>query len=112
MAKEVKETKEYKYEMRNLKAKDVFAMSKILKKMNIKNDLDPTGKTQAQFGQEFFMTILENIGNAEDEFNAFFADLVGISKEEFAELGFDEVFEILEQFKEQDGIKRFLQLLK
>ena len=105
--------KQYKYEMRKLKAKDVFSMSKILKKMDLKGKLARTeGQTQEEFGQQFFMTILESIGDAEGEFNSFLGELVGLTEEEFANLDMEELFQIFEQFKAQDGIKSFFQLLK
>lgn len=108
----VTETTVSKYTMRDLKTKDIFAMSKILKKMNIKGELDPKDKTPEKFGQEFLMTILENVGEAEAEFNAFFGSLIGLSATEFADLEIEDVFEVMQQFKKQDGIKRFLQLMK
>jgi hypothetical protein len=98
--------------MRNLKSLDIFAMSKILKKMDIKGELNSEGKSAEEFGRDFFITIMENIGDAEVEFNKFFSSLIGISPEEFADLEIEDMFEIFEQFKAQDGIKRFLQLLK
>lgn len=105
--------KNYRYTMRKLKASDIFAMSKILKKMDIKKHLKrEEGQTNEEYGQNMFMTLLENIGEAEAEFNKFFGSLVNISEEEFGDLDIEGIFEIFEQFKEQDGISRFLQLLK
>lgn len=101
------------YVMRNLKSSDLFKMSRILKKMNLNDHIKfEEGLTAEQFGQKFFITLMENLGNAEDEFNALLADLVGITEEEFSELDIEETFEIITQFKDQGGIKRFLSLLK
>lgn len=109
MAKEINQT-EGKFTMRKLKTKDIFTMSKILKKMDV--DVIAEGKDQQQLGVDMMMGLLENIGDAEKEFNNFFADLVGIKADEFSELDIEDTIEILEMFKDQGGIKSFLKLLK
>lgn len=97
------------YNMRPLKTSDIFKMSKILKKMNLKIEI---GKeiSQIQLGVEFVQRILENIHLAEDEVNAFLAEFVGLSAEEFSELEIEETIEIITLFKEQKGLANFLKL--
>jgi len=99
--------------LRTLKTSDIFKMSKILKKMNLKKEInivneDGETKTQSQVGVELVITAFENIHLAEDEVNEFLAELVGMKKEEFAELEIEKAFKIIEEFKSMPGIKNFL----
>lgn len=96
-------------EMRSLKTSDIFKMSKILQKMNIKFEVSPD-MTQEQMGVQFIQSILENLHKAEDEVNAFMADLVGMSPKEFAELPITELMQVFEMFKQQKGVNTFLSL--
>ena len=91
--------------MRGLKTKDVFAMSKILKKMNLK--LEINGKTQEQIGGELILMIGENLHLAEKEVNEFMGDLVGMTEKEFAELPIEETLKHMNEFKSMPGIKDF-----
>lgn len=97
------------YTMRPLKTSDIFKMSKILKKINLKLDLsDKT--TQTAMGVQMVQRVIENLHLAEDEVNAFLADLVGLTPEKFADLPIEETIEIITLFKEQKGIINFLKL--
>lgn len=98
------------YTMRKLKTKDIFKMSKILKKLDLKlSDVNiAEDSTQTQAGIALVQKALENLHRAEDEVNDFLGDLVGLSGEEFGELDFEEVFEIINLFKTQKGIADFL----
>lgn len=98
-----------KYEMRNLKTGDIYKMSKILKKMNIKFDVDEK-TTQEQMGVQMIQRILENIHLAETEVNTFLSELVNIKVEEFNELPLGDVMEIFTLFKDQKDISAFLKL--
>lgn len=93
--------------LRNLKTKDIFKMSKILKKMNLKMD-DVKGKEQEQVGAEMILKIIENIHMAEDEVNIFLADISGMTKEEFEDLDIDKFFEIIKEFKNMPMVGSFL----
>lgn len=106
-----------KYEMRPLKTKDIYTMSKILKKLDVKITLDLNkfkGKSQEQAGQEFFLVLiknaLENLHLAEKEVNTFLAELVGIDAKAFDELPIEDTIEIINLFKNQKGLANFLQL--
>jgi hypothetical protein len=92
--------------MRSLKTSDIFKMSKILKKMNLK--IDPKGKTQEQLGAEFVIAAAENLHLAEKEVNEFLGDLIGLKGEEFADLPIFEAVDIIKQFKAQPGVANFL----
>lgn len=93
--------------MRELIFKDVYSMSKILKKMEIKIDVD--GKTQEQVGAEMILRIGENLHLAEKEVNNLLGDLIGMKGEEFANLPITKSIEYYEQFKKLPGINDFLQ---
>ncbi|HSH24602.1 MAG TPA: hypothetical protein VLA13_03585 [Massilibacterium sp.] len=98
-----------KYKMRNLKTGDIYKMSKILKKMDIKFTV-PKDATQEEMGVQLIQRVLENLHLAENEVNAFMAELVGLKTEEFAELPIGDVMEIFNLFKEQKDIAAFLKL--
>jgi archaellum biogenesis ATPase FlaH len=97
------------YTMRPLKTSDIFKMSKILKKMDIKFEVDEK-ITQTQLGVQFIQRILENVHQAENEVNSFLAELVGLTTEEFMELPIEDTLEIISLFKEQKGLANFLKL--
>lgn len=96
-------------EMRALKTSDIFKLSKILKKMNLKFDVNKD-TTQSEMGLQFIQSILENAHMAEDEVNAFLGELVGITADEFSELEIEETLKVMALFKKQKGIANFLKL--
>lgn len=102
---------EKKYTVRQLKTSDLFKMSKILKKMNLKMNVQPK-KEGEQLNMIFDLLneFISNIHLAENEVNQFMGDLVGISGEEFGELHIDDTMDIFSQFKDLDGVANFLKL--
>ena len=92
--------------MRDLKTKDIYRMSRILKKMELKID-EVEGKTQKQVGAELIKNVFENLHLAEKEANEFLADLKGMTVEEFEELSIDQTFEIIKEFKNIKGLSNF-----
>lgn len=94
--------------LRKLKTSDIFKLSKILKKMNMKKELDLKDKTQEEVGAEMIITIFENLHMAEDEVGEFLGSLANMTKKEFSELEMDKVMEIISEFKEMSGIASFL----
>jgi hypothetical protein len=96
--------------MRQLITNDIFAMSRILKKLEIKVDLN-TDKSDEQWdeklGVQLITKIAENAHLAQNEINSFIGGLAGISGEEFGKLPIKESLEIIKQFKELDGISDF-----
>jgi hypothetical protein len=92
--------------MRNLKLKDAFAVSRILKKMHIRPDI-VEGMSEQQFGTELVMKFVENIGEAEEEVLAFIADLKGMEPDKLAELDFEEAATLIEDFKNLKGLQGF-----
>lgn len=108
-----------KYEMRALKTSDIFAMSRILKKLELDLKIDISkfkGKelTAEDAGKEAFIqllkTALENLHQAEKEVNGFLGSLVGLNEKKFGELPIEDTFEIIAQFKGQKGLANFLKL--
>lgn len=94
--------------MRALVFNDVFAFSRILKKANIKKDLDVKDKTtQAEMGAEMIVTFLENMDLAKNEINDFMGSLTNMTGKEFANLPIVEALSIFEEFKNQPGINDF-----
>ena len=107
------------YKVRELKTKDIYKMSKILKKLKLKvettsNVMDEEGKevtrvkSQVQLAAELILNLFENLGDAEKEANLFISDLVGLTVEEFEELPIIESVKIIKQVREMEGIKDFL----
>ena len=85
-------------------------MSKILSKMAIKvQTMDEQGekKTQDQIGAEVIIAIGENLHLAQDEVNAFMADLCGMTAEQFAELDIEQALAILKEFSKQPQVASF-----
>ena len=92
------------YVMRGLKTKDIYTMSRILKKMQLKMD----AKTSPdQVGVDLMMRVLENLHLAENEVNAFLSGLIGMEPEKFADLDFEDTFKVLSEFQKQKGLSGF-----
>ena len=92
--------------IRELKTKDIFKMSKILKKLNLK--LETEGKTQTQLGTELILAVVENLYIAESDVYEFLADLAGLKVEEFSELPIEETFKIIDEVKNIPFLASFL----
>lgn len=97
------------YEMRKIKTGDIYKMSRILKKLNIKTDLKD-GISMTQAGVQVFQKALENLHQAEEEVNEFMADLVGITAEEFSDLPIGETMKIFREIQKQEDLRPFLKL--
>ena len=97
--------------LRGLKTSDIFRMSKILKKMNLKDEINRNSndekKTTNQIGTEIILTAFENLHLAEDEINAFLADLAGMEPKDFAELPVEKTLEIMQEFRKMPGLTSF-----
>ena len=93
--------------LRELKTSDIFTLSRILKKMNLKNELKVAEKSQKQVGAEIILTAFENLHMAEKEVNEFLADLAGIEVEEFKNLEIEKSLEIIGEVKKLKGISNF-----
>jgi hypothetical protein len=111
--------------MRNLKTRDLFSLSRIVKKMNIKEDIkaltkDITGlsdkeKKKAQQGLNIELTLLfvEHFGDAEKEVCTLLGSLTDKTSEEIEELELEPLIEIVtELFKQESLEKLFTTALK
>ena len=99
--------------MRELKTKDVFRMSKILKKLNLKADFDietNDEKWDEKVGMAMIIKVGENLYMAEAEVNEFLGDLIGKTAEEFSELTLKESKKVMNDFKKLDGVADFFKL--
>lgn len=101
---------EKKYTVRQLKTSDIFKMSKILKKINLKMQISTKEGEQVNMIFDLINGFLSNIHLAEKEVNEFMGELVGISGDDFANLPIADSIDIISQFKELDGVTDFLKL--
>ena len=91
--------------IRGLKTKDIFPMAKILKKIGLKNLAEEavsgaggSGKeAQMKIGVKLVTAVFENLYLAQEETNAWLADLAGVREEEFADLDIGVVMEIMQK---------------
>lgn len=93
--------------MRELKTRDLFPMSRIIKKMGLKFAVE--GKTQEQLGAEIIWGLIENLGVAEQEVLAFIASLKDTTAEAIADQSFGQT---LQDFKELIGKHGFADFFK
>nr|DAK86832.1 MAG TPA: hypothetical protein [Caudoviricetes sp.] len=92
--------------MRKPNIKDAFLMSRIIKKIDLKNaDIKWEEKAET-VGKEVIFYIIENIDKVEDEVSELISNIFEVEKEKALEVPLDEVFE---QLKNIDGIKNFFQ---
>jgi len=92
--------------MRKPNIKDAFLMSRIIKKIDLKN-ADIQWEEKAEIvGKEVIFYIIENIDKAEDEVSELISNIFEVEKEKALEVPLDEVFE---QLKNIEGIKNFFQ---
>ena len=92
--------------MRKPNIKDTFLMSRIIKKIDLKNaDIKWEEKAET-VGKEVIFYIIENIDKVEDEVSELISNIFEVEKEKALEVLLDEVFE---QLKNIEGIKNFFQ---
>lgn len=109
------------FEMRSLQTSDIFKVSKILKKMNLKGEIksiinksdSPKNEQQKEeismsIGAEISILALENMHMAEKECNEFLGSLVGLTAEEFSKLEIDKTAEVIELLTQNPSIPAFL----
>lgn len=94
-------------EFRELKGNDVFFMSRILSKMDLKLDVTEHS-TQEQVGADLILQILSNLHMAREDVNTFLGGLIGMDGKDFGELPLETYMAYIEQFKNAEGIANFL----
>lgn len=94
--------------MRSLQTSDLFSLTRIIKKMDIKNDIKALSKditalsdeeklkAKDSFNIDLMLLFIENIGNAEKEVYKFLASLSGKTEDEIAKQKITETIEMLE----------------
>ncbi len=104
---------------RKLKFQDVFAMSRIIKKTGIKEEIkglfqektEKSGKDNIEISQDqglqLAVILFENIYRAEDEIYDFISDLSEIKREVIIEMSFEETIKLLSSFGKMEGIGNF-----
>lgn len=108
--------------MRKLETSDLFSLTRILKKMNIKDEIkslvkDVTGlndeekkKAEQALQIELVWLFVENIGNAEKEIYKFLADLTGMKTEEIKHLEPNKFMALIEELFQQDSLGSFFSM--
>lgn len=97
--------------MKKLAAKDLFKLSKIVRKMGIKisvTDENGVRKSQEQIGADFILGIISSIDLAQDEIIALIAELEDKSIEEIENQSPKELFEQIKSLMAQEGVSDFL----
>ncbi|MCK8826409.1 hypothetical protein MWH25_01430 [Natroniella acetigena] len=116
-----------KIEVRDLKAKDVFTVSKMLLKVTgkakdqifnlitaddvkekIESKEELTGTEQVELGIKIAYEVLSVcLEHAENDLKEWFADLIGVTAEEFDEMSFDTPMIIIEKVVTKEEAKSF-----
>lgn len=114
------EEKKEKLLKRNLKTKDLFSLTRIIKKMNMKKELkeivkDVTGKTDKEKKQallglraDLMLLFVENIGNAEQEICRFLGSLSDKEAQEIADQPPKDTFAMLGEIMDDESFGDFL----
>ena len=92
--------------IRILKVGDLFTFSNILEKLDLKIDFNEKA-TVLETGIRTLQEVFENLHQVEDEVTAWFADLIGVSLEEYQEMPLETTLGIIKQLKENKNIKNF-----
>jgi hypothetical protein len=111
--------------MRNLKTADLFSVSRIIKKMNIKENLRNLTQDVTEFTKEekekvnknlqidLLMLLVENLGSAEQEIYKLIGDLESKSPKEIEAMELDAFMELMKGLLAQESLgKLFSMALK
>ena len=90
--------------MRQLQTNDIFSMSRILKKLDLKFE---DSETDEELVLDLIKKVAENAYMAQTEINNFLGELSGMTGEEFGKLPIKESIAIIKEFKQLDGINDF-----
>lgn len=102
--------------MRGLQTSDIFTFSKMIKKMQLKEDLktflDSTknADNNINVALDVIMLILENLNNAENEFYNFVAPISEKTEDELKVLPINELIEILKNIYADVDFASFFKL--
>ena len=90
--------------MRQLQTNDIFSMSRILKKLDLKFE---DSETDEELVLDLIKKVAENAYMAQTEINSFLGELSGMTGDEFGKLPIKESLAIIKEFKQLDGINDF-----
>ncbi|MFT8312961.1 MAG: hypothetical protein ABF633_01755 [Clostridium sp.] len=108
--------------MRKLKTADLFSLTRIIKKMNIKNEIkalakDVTGlsdedklKAKDSINIDLILLFVENIGNAEKEIYKLLSDMSDKTVKEIENQSPIKTVEMIQSIFEDEEIESFLKL--
>ena len=106
-------------ELRELKGKDVYQITKIINKLNIKEILESLfnsgdkGKDVQELGMSIVTNaltiILENLNAVEADINQLLADLTSTTVEEIEELSFLDYTQLIEDFVMHEDFRTFFE---
>jgi predicted transcriptional regulator len=106
--------------MRNHKTSDIFSLSRIVKKMDIKKQIAEVAKDVTDYSAEdktkaettmqasLVLIFVENIGSAEKEIYNFLADVTDSTAKEIEDMGIPALMALINDLLAQDGIGGFL----
>lgn len=101
--------------MRNLKGNDIFVVSRMLKKLDVKFEVKK-GMSQEELGGILIKQLFENIHLIQDEFNEFLGSLCGLSGQEIGNLELNMYLDKISQLKDKiagtDFLRNAMQLMK
>jgi len=108
---------ENKFNIRQIKSSDVIKMTSILSKVGIRNDKEADRNELAlSVGIDIVSVILESLEKCEQPLYKFLGSLIGMTKEEVAELPGADFLKLLEEVFTSEDMKDFfkaaLRLLK
>lgn len=102
--------------MRKLNFEDVFTITKIIKKMNIKNEIkecigsvnksDKSKSSVESLGIDIALIFIENVGNAEREVYSLFSSLTGKKVEEVKKLELTEIVDMIKELFTNEDVKK------
>lgn len=98
--------------MRNLVAKDLFTIAKIIRQAGIKEKIRNIGFTKDTSESEIIVSLIfeavTSIPEAEKEIFEFLADIAGVSVKELQNDEFDLLLKIIDHLKTQENFINFL----
>lgn len=92
--------------MRRLNTMDLFTISKIYSKMDIKLEVDAK-TTQMELGAQLINKFIGGIHKAQREVITFLADLKGVEPGDIEKLELKEFMAIINELMQQEGAKDF-----
>ncbi|MBH8601188.1 hypothetical protein [Thermoactinomyces sp. CICC 23799] len=98
--------------MRQLKTSDIFRLSSIIRKLNLKKELAAlNAKEPEKLGLQLFLLLFENLDQAEEEITSFFADLAGKTPDQFKEMSLEELGQFMDELRQVKGLGDFFRSL-